>query len=77
MIVALWGPVWVEPILPMKHAWPTGDLGRGRFHPKPFLYRYWTPLGSSAIAVGLGWLLAEEPPFTDFGSETIGGDRYN
>ena len=40
MIVALWGPVWVEPILPMKHVWPTGDLGRGRFHPKPFLYRY-------------------------------------
>ena len=29
------------------------------------------------IAVGLGWLLAEEPHFTDFGSETIGGDRYN
>ena len=34
-------------------------------------------MGSSAIAVGLGSAIPEELDFTDFGSETIGGDRCN
>ena len=53
IILALWGQVWVELILPISHVWPICDMWRAPLQLQTFAHRSCAPSAPFLIAPGL------------------------